>query len=312
MRRRHQIELERLGLSAVEAQIYLALLRKGGTWRATAVAATMQIPRSTVYLALNSLLDRGLVEAETGYGGRFSAVPAEQALPSLIAAEKGELLQRQQELSEREQVAGELAQELKSLESTAKVDVGDVSHEVVQVLRDPRAVLDRFNRLQREAKHSVDGIIKAPVLMTGPPGGNPLEEEGQKRGVHYRALYEKAILAQPYVKPYLKAWVEGGEEARVYDGELPHKLMIFDQRIVMVPLIMPDAKTRALMIQHQQLAKSLTILFDFWWAQAEPLDFEEEEPAPPLPKAVLKPGRESGHLNGRLSRYGRRNPPPKK
>src|ERR1700758_4222622 len=134
MRHRHQIELERLGLSAVEAQIYLALLRKGGTWRATAVAATMHIPRSTVYLALKSLLDQGLVEAEPGYGGRFLAVPAEQALPSLVAAEKEELLQRQRELSEREEVADELAQELKSTTST-KTDGGEIG-EVVQVLRD--------------------------------------------------------------------------------------------------------------------------------------------------------------------------------
>src|SRR5688500_8127341 len=109
MRHGHQIELERLGLSAVEAQIYLALLKKGGTWRATAVAATMQIPRSTVYMALNSLLDRGLVEAEAGYGGRFSAVAADRALPSLIAGEREELRQRQQELSQREEVANELA-----------------------------------------------------------------------------------------------------------------------------------------------------------------------------------------------------------
>jgi predicted DNA-binding transcriptional regulator len=303
MRHGCQIELERLGLSAAEAQIYLALLRKGGTWRATAVAATMRIPRSTVYLALNALLDRGLVEAETGYGGRFTAVPAESALPSLIAAEREELLQRQEELLQREQVADELAQELKSQATPAATDA---EAKVVQVLRDPRAVLDCFNRLQREAKHCVDGIIKAPVLMTGTPGGNPLEEEGQKRGVHYRALYEKAILEQPYVKPYLKAWIDGGEEARVFDGELPHKLMIFDQRIVMVPLIMPDAKTRALLIRHPQLAKSLVLLFEFWWAQSKPLEIEDEQTAPGLPTDLIKSARESDHSNHRINRNGRR------
>ena len=302
MRSTHQIELERLGLSAAEAQIYLALVRKGGTWRATAVAATLRIPRSTVYLALNALLDRGLVEAETGYGGRFSAVPAERALPSLIAAEREELLQRQEELSQREKVADELAQELKSQATPAGTDV---EAKVIQVLRDPRAVLDCFNRLQREAKRFVDGITKAPLLMTGPPGGNPLEEEGQKRGVHYRCLYEKAVIDQPSVKPYLKAWIDGGEEARVFDGELPHKMMIFDQRIVMVPLIMPDAKTRALLIRHPQLAKSLTLLFEFWWAQAQPLEIEDEQTAPGLSTDLIKSALESDRSNGRISRNGR-------
>src|SRR2546422_4677129 len=227
MRHAQQIELERLGLSAAEAQIYLALLRKGGTWRATAVAATMHIPRSTVYLALNALLERGLVEAETGYGGRFSAVPAERALPSLIAAEREELLQRKQDLSEREKVADELAQELKSQAPPAATDA---EAKVVQVLRDPRAVLDCFNRLQREAKHCVDGIIKAPVLMTGTARGNPLEEEGQKRGVHYRALYETAILEQPYVKPYLKACIDGGEGEVGFRHVPPHKVVVLSTR----------------------------------------------------------------------------------
>src|SRR5207244_13415734 len=101
MRQRHQLELERLVLSAIEAQIYLALLKKGGTWRATAIAATMQIPRSTVYVTINSLRDRGLLEGGTGYAGRFSAVPAERALPALVAAEREGLAQRQQETGER-------------------------------------------------------------------------------------------------------------------------------------------------------------------------------------------------------------------
>jgi len=148
--------------------------------------------------------------------------------------------------------------------------------------------------------------------MTGSPGGNPLEEEGQKRGVHYRALYEKAVIEQPYVKPYLKAWIDGGEEARVFDGELPHKLMIFDRRIVMVPLIMPDAKTRALLIRHPQLAKSLTLLFEFWWAQAKPLEIEDELTAPALPTDLIKSARESDHSNGRINRNGRRGRPTKK
>src|ERR1700737_1731247 len=112
---RHQPELEKLGLSAAEAQVYLSLLRKGGIWRATAVAATLGIPRSTVYLALNALLERGLVEAEPGYAARFPARPADRALSALVTAEEEELSQRQQELSQRKQVADELARELQSL-----------------------------------------------------------------------------------------------------------------------------------------------------------------------------------------------------
>src|ERR1700736_2384384 len=90
------------------------------------------------------------------------------------------------------------------------------------------------------------------------------------------------------------------------------KMMIFDRRIVMVPLIMPDAKTRALLIRHPQLAKSLTLLFEFWWAQAQPLQIEDEETAPGPPTDLIKSARESDRANDRINRNGRRGRPAKK
>jgi hypothetical protein len=88
--------------------------------------------------------------------------------------------------------------------------------------------------------------------------------------------------------------------------------MIFDRRIVMVPLIMPDAKTRALVIQHPQLAKSLTLLFEFLWAQAVPLVIEDEQPAPAVAKDSIKSARKPDHSTGRINRNGRRGRFPKK
>ena len=266
MRHGHQVELERLGLSAAEAQIYLALLKKGATWRAAAISATMRIPRSTVYMTLNALLDKGLVEAEAGHGGRFSAVPAERALPSLIAAEREEILQRQQEVAEREKVAAELAQELSSVSSPAASDAGA---EVIQVLRDPRAVAERFERLVLEAKREIETFVKGPIL--NPHKGNSGQKKAQRRGVRIRALYERTLVEDPAVKPYLEEWVAGGEAARVYDGELPHKLVIFDHEVVLMPLAMPGEQTKTLLIRHPQLARSLSLAFEHLWERAKPL-----------------------------------------
>jgi sugar-specific transcriptional regulator TrmB len=265
MRHGHQVELERLGLSAVEAQIYLALLKKGGTWKAAAVAATMQIPRSTVYLALSSLRDRGLLEAEAGYGGRFSALPAERALPSLVAAEREDLLQREKELLERETVANELALELKSAASPAPIDVGV---EMIQVLRDPRSVAKHFQRLQHTARHSIEVFCKAPYFN---PGDNKAEHDVLQRGLRARAIYERGGVEDPAIKPYFHEWISAGEEARIYEGSLPHKMVIFDSQIVLMPLFTPGEEMRALLIRNSQLAQSLSLAFQFLWDQSEPL-----------------------------------------
>ena len=260
----HQVELQKLGLSAPEAQIYIALLRDG-SMGASAVTNKTGIPRGTVYPTLNSLLDRGLVEAEAGYGGRFSAIPAEQALPALIARSKEELLQ---EMVERERIASELANQLRSV---AKPMEHNGESELIQVLRDPRVVADRFERLELEAERQIEIFIKAPFFH---PGSNPAGEKVLQRGVCVRSLYERAVIDAPEIKPSLSKWIAAGEEARVYDGELPHKLAIFDRQNILMPLITSNGQGRTLFIRHPQLATSLGMFFEFLWKSAEPIKAE--------------------------------------
>jgi sugar-specific transcriptional regulator TrmB len=260
MLEKHLDRLERLGLSTAEAQIYLALVRSGSPIGASAVVAATGVPRSSVYPTLTRLTDMGLVEAEPGYGGRFSAVPADQALPSLIVRAREDLL-------EREQLASELAKELKAFREPAD---NIVNGEQIQVLRDPRVFAERFERMQDEAKRQIDVFIKAPIL--NPSYSNPAQEKAMRRGVRYRGLYERAIVDAPEIKPYLSKWIAAGESARAHEGELPHKLAIFDRQSILIPLVPPrPGRILFLSIRHSQLAASLGTLFELLWERAEPL-----------------------------------------
>jgi sugar-specific transcriptional regulator TrmB len=260
MLEKHLDRLERLGLSTAEAQIYLALVRSGSPIGASAVVAATGVPRSSVYPTLTRLTDMGLVEAEAGYGGRFSAIPADQALPSLIVRAREELLQR-------EQLATELGREFKSVGESRCFDGAS---ELIQVLRDPRVCSERFERLQLEAKKEIDVFVKYPIL--NPQHSNPSEKKALKKGVRNRALYERAIVEAPEIKPYLSQWISCGEEARVYEGELPHKLAIFDRQNILMPLVMGNSQMKVLFIRHPQLAASLTMLFEFLWERAKPIE----------------------------------------
>jgi len=250
--------LEKVGLSSAEAQIYLALVHNGAPMSASAVVTATGVPRSSVYPTLSLLVDKGLVEAEAGYGGRFSAVPAEQALPSLMVRER-------EELAQRAQIAGELATELKTV---AEATNNNADTELIQVLRDPRVIAERFERLQLEAQSRVEAFVKAPIFVRE---GNATQDKALRQGVRYRGLYEQAILDAPGVKPYLSKWVSAGEEARVFAGELPHKLAIFDRQSILMPLITPRGQGKTLFIRHPQLASSLGMLFDFLWERSQPL-----------------------------------------
>lgn len=270
MSQTYQIELEKLGLSTPEAQIYLALLNNGGPVGASALTAKTAISRSNVYLTLTALADLGMIEEDAGYGRLFSAVPPDRALSSLVARKNDELLQCQR-------IAGEL---IKQLQSAANPAGNNGEAELIQVLRDPRSVSERYDRLRLEAKRSVEVLVKAPIFAR--PGPDPVFEEVLRRGVRCRGLYERAILDAPAVAPYLARWIAQGDEVRVYNGELPHKLAIFDSQIVLMPLIRPGEPTKTVLIRHPQLAQSLGLAFEHLWEQSNPV-------APPQRKKISTP-----------------------
>jgi sugar-specific transcriptional regulator TrmB len=287
----HQSKLESLGLSTGEAQVYLSLLRSGGTLGASALAAATGVPRTGVYPLLNSLVHKGIVEAEAGYGSRFTAIRPTRALPSLLARERDE---HREKLLQRERVAEDLIHELEAIAEPAEV-TGEAA-ELIQILRDPRVITERYERLQLEAEREIQGFVKAPIFIAARPD-NPVQKKVRRKGVRVRAIYERAVIDDPLIGPHLAGWIGGGEEARVFEGELPHKLQIFDQEVVLLPLIVPGDRTRTLFIRHKQLATSLSMLFEVMWERSQPLELDAASQA-----ASRSKSRETGTARTRRSR----------
>lgn len=253
----NRAKLEQLGLSPAEAQVYLAILHHGPL-AVAAIANETGIKRPSVYPTLSSLIDKGLVEGGAGYGSKFATVAPDQALPALVVREK-------QTISEREQIADALGRTLAPLAANAAFALNDP----VQVVRTPLVISERLHRLQLEAKDEVEMFVKAPIL--NPRHGNPAQQAARKRGVHYRCVYERTVIDDPKIQPFLGGWLAGGEEARAYDGELPYKLAIFDRTVVLLTLARPNGQSSALLVRHGPFAKSISILFDSFWNQSEPL-----------------------------------------
>ena len=146
-------KLEHLGFTANEATLYLALVQKG-PMTATAIAEATGLARTAVYPTLNSLVDQGLVDAGEGYGARFEAVPAERALPHLML--------------ERERVTREVIEQISVLEEAEETASG----ELIQVIRSPRAVIERFERLQLEAAEPAsERTVRRSIVLAPGRGG---------------------------------------------------------------------------------------------------------------------------------------------
>lgn len=253
----NRAKLEQLGLSQAEAQVYLAILHHGPL-AVAAIAHDTGIKRPSVYPTLSSLVDKGLVEGGAGYGSKFAAVPPDQALPALVVREK-------QTISERERIADELGQTLRPLAATAE----SALDETVQLVRTPQVIIERLDRLYAEAKRNIDVIIKGPIL--NPRLANPAQQKAEHRGVKFRGLYEESIIKDPKVAPFLDKWIAGGEEARVYHGELPYKLVVLDNNIVVLTLVGRSGQPSALLVRDAPFARSMTILFESFWKESEPL-----------------------------------------
>jgi sugar-specific transcriptional regulator TrmB len=265
-------KLEQLGLSAVEAGIYLTLL-KSGPLSASAIAIATQIPRTSVYPTLASLVDKGLIEDGAEHGSRFSAVPPDAALSALIAREE-ETLRR------RSNLVRELAKEFSEIAESN----GSSSEELVQVLRNPHAVAERLSRLELEAEHRIEAFVKPPFFNRT---GNSPQAKAMRRGVRVRAVYDKQALEDPAIKPFLKDWVSGGEEMRVYESSLPHKMVIIDSRTVLLPLIMPGDQPKSILIRNAELGETFSLAFQHVWERSAPF------PSAAPPKGARKPARRS-------------------
>jgi len=283
----HRLKLEQLGLSPSEALVYLAVLHHGPL-AATAIASETGVARTAVYPTLGWLVEKGLIEGGLGHGSKFMAVTPKEALRGLIARDE-------QQLSERQEIAKELSKTLPQVSDDAE----DALDESVQVIRTPQLIGERLHRLQLEASRLIEAIVKAPIMVR--PMWNPAQKKALARGVHYKALYERAAIEDPTIAPYIDSWLAQGEEARVFDGELPYKFWIFDQEIVVSTLVKRTGHPIALLVRHAPYARSMSILFNVFWNQAKPL----REIPPTAKKAWAKSIPKTASLSQRISHNGR-------
>jgi sugar-specific transcriptional regulator TrmB len=262
----YQAKLEEWGLDPLEAQVYLTLVRNAQSVGASALASAAGIPRPSVYPILKALVEKGIVQNDEGYGSQFAAVPPSEALPRVIAFEK-------EKLGERELLTAELVKDLRPL--TDKTSRG-LEAKLVEILRHPQVCAERFQKLQLEAKREVNVLVKEPLVITNlNRSGNPTESESLRRGIKHRVIYESALLDHDYVAPFLKKWIEAGEDARVYNGDLPFKAVLFDREIAWLPLETTEKRhpVVSVLIRHRALGNALGLLFDYLWKESKPIRF---------------------------------------
>ena len=258
----HLDRLQRLGLTSYEARAYLALLRRDSS-TAAETARLAGLPRQRVYDVLSSLVEKGLASTKPGKAVKYSATPPEQALEGLVAKHR-------QDLADIERDTASM------IDSLTPAFLAGQEHtdplEYIEVLRDRRAINERFAELEAGIKDEI-------LVFTKPPYATPVfeHEEGlQVVSSHAaRSVYELSAFDDDRTAEGIRRYIEAGEQARFVD-ELPLKLVIIDERIVMFGIEDPVAGSSILtmiVVDHPSLAHLLKIAFEAVWASG--LTFEE-------------------------------------
>ena len=258
-------QLTRLGLTSYEAKAYLTLIRRD-SFTAAQVARQSGLPRQRIYDVLGSLVQKGLAVARPGTVVKYAATAPEVAIDLLLTSHRDEL-------SRMERDARGMVQDLKPAFEAGQAHTDPL--EYIEVLRDRRAINERFAELQRAVKKEI-------LVFTKPPYATPPQENVEGLEViqthEARSLYEFSVFDEPAVRRGVQRFVEAGEDAR-FVPELPLKLVIIDETIVMFGMEDPVAGSADLtivVVEHPSLAKTLKLSFDAVWSSGLTYDQAEE------------------------------------
>lgn len=247
-------QLTRLGLTSYEAKAYLTLIRRD-SFTAAQVARQSGLPRQRIYDVLGSLVQKGLAAARPGNVVKYAATPPELAIELLLASHRDQLAQMERD-------AQLMVTDLKPAFEAGQEHTDPL--EYIEVLRDKRAINERFAELQAAVKREI-------LVFTKPPYATPPQENVEGLEViqthEARSLYEFSVFDDPAVARGVQRFVEAGEQAR-FVPSLPLKLVIIDETIVMFGMEDPVAGSSELtivVVEHQSLAKVLKTAFNSVW-----------------------------------------------
>ncbi|MGH2358674.1 MAG: TrmB family transcriptional regulator [Candidatus Limnocylindria bacterium] len=256
-------QLTRLGLTQYEAKAYVGLIGRD-SFTAAQVSRYTGLPRQRIYDVLSSLIEKGLASSRPGSVVKYAAVSPELAIERLLAAHRSQL-----EDLERESSA--------AIERLAPLYQAGLQHtdplEYIEVLRDRGAINERFEELQASVKKEI-------LVFTKPPYATPPQEniEGLEvtRTHEARSVYEFSVFDDPAMTEGVRRFIDVGEQARFVE-ELPLKLVIIDETIVMFGMLDPVAGVASdltiVVVEHPSLARVLKVAFESTWSTG--LTFDE-------------------------------------
>ncbi|WP_426362104.1 helix-turn-helix domain-containing protein [Streptomyces sp. E-08] len=250
--------LDALGLEPDEERVYRALVGRPTT-TTVLLSDALALPHAHVDQALSRLVEWGL--ATRSADDRFTAAPPAMALGALIG-------RRRDGLRTAEQALVTLAEEHRAAMTGRGIT------DLIEVVTGVDAIRHRFLQVQQAARTEVRSFITAPFVAL-PPDENTAEPMALGRGVLFRAVLDREVLAEPGIVRDAVDSLRNGVRLRVAD-HVPMKLVLADADLGLVPLaVTPAGEPGAVLLHRSGLLDALDALFETVWRTAHPLELSD-------------------------------------
>lgn len=258
------VKLVKLGLSELEARVYISLLQKNN-FSATEIASITNINRTQTYDILSKLVKKGLCTEIRGNKKKYIAVDPEKVLSAL-----------EKELEKKKKIASELSSQLSEIYNGSHDNQNPL--DFIEVLFTRTSIINRIESLERSSTDCVMAFNKPPYAMNiGQSDLNKIsaefrspQQEGIAKGVKFRSLYEiEGKNSKEFIEK-VKYFHAMGEEVKVA-VHLPFKMFVFDKQIILLALrnqADTSVSFTTMTIDHSDFAEAMAGIFELYWQGA--------------------------------------------
>jgi sugar-specific transcriptional regulator TrmB len=242
-------ELQELGLSEKEARIYMAALEIG---RATAdqLAKHADIKRPTAYVQLEALMKMGLMSTHEEDHKTYFAPESPELLKRLLVKQRESIESKEKELTSL------LPELLRQFESAGE-------RPVVRFFPGKEGVHAAREEILMTKQKKIY-IVFSPEKLSHVFSQKYLDDFSDRRrslGIHSKGIFT-----------YKEFFAHAGEDALTERRYLPPSelpltvdIFIFDDKVAIHSL---DGAMFGLIVQSEQIARSMKFIFDFLWTHA--------------------------------------------
>lgn len=250
-----------LGITVLQARVYLALLKSGKT-TAKDLAKTSKVARQDTYRVLSELHNLGLIEKLIDTPTKFKAIPIEVVIAELVE-------RRKKDSSRLEKDAAEMLQSF----STPVEENNELEDEEYQfvIIKELQSRMMRVRKQITETEKGICVVTRWPFFVTYTINSTEEIIKALKRGVNIRIVTQKPEQVEPLSED-LQTLMKYPLFQVKYATSLPPSIVAtFDKKEVNISIISDTNPSESPLLQsnNQSLIELAQNYFEVMWTHAQ-------------------------------------------